>query len=501
MDWARDNAGLSDKDLDTVFRNVRISMGRYPACLAKRTGEPLFGSMKKVHSDDWLDRINAEMPGRPTTQRTLTFASLAEKVRTAHPSIGSANMSSRKSVRTLPFSKHIFRLITKKFYTHSSIARDISRADIPVFSSAAIEMGGPDRQAYPAYVYNCRSSNAWEMDLALTATYFPHCGLTFAILFGCPLSVEEEIVKRLTFATAEAAHPLLMPGIFAELERSRHVHVVEATIDELETKILELDIQSDREGMLDSEVERRNQEKRSAWLDTTYLRNGLISWNTQLVKMSNHADELKTTVFKLTKSDRVVARTSFGTSDGICEVSSSLRDFKASGSLLSKHSEVSDFSCDGSINPAGDGLVEKQPGIHGEHTQGMGSGKEFQGPPQVHGNLIAQQRREVDKEHMRWVGDKIKYRIQGISDEYDDKIRDCTMRVDGMAMATQWAQGETTVEIALATGRESKHMRSIALVTMVFLPGTFFAVKPLLHLDGLVTDMYLSLDRVFDDIF
>jgi Mg2+ and Co2+ transporter CorA len=48
------------------------------------------------------------------------------------------------------------------------------------------------------------------------------------------------------------------------------------------------------------------------------------------------------------------------------------------------------------------------------------------------------------------------------------------MRVDGMAMATQWSHGETNVEIALATNQDSKVMRSIALVTMVFLPGTFF---------------------------
>lgn len=33
------------------------------------------------------------------------------------------------------------------------------------------------------------------------------------------------------------------------------------------------------------------------------------------------------------------------------------------------------------------------------------------------------------------------------------------------------------MEIAKATSRDSKHMRSISLVTMVFLPGTFFAVS------------------------
>ena len=33
------------------------------------------------------------------------------------------------------------------------------------------------------------------------------------------------------------------------------------------------------------------------------------------------------------------------------------------------------------------------------------------------------------------------------------------------------------MEIARATSRDSRHMRSIAVVTMVFLPGTFSAVS------------------------
>ncbi|KAF5621123.1 uncharacterized protein FTJAE_11464 [Fusarium tjaetaba] len=59
--------------------------------------------------------------------------------------------------------------------------------------------------------------------------------------------------------------------------------------------------------------------------------------------------------------------------------------------------------------------------------------------------------------------------------EYNEKIRECTTGYEGMIMTTQWAQGETNVEIALATSQDSRHMRSIALVTMIFLPGTFFA--------------------------
>jgi len=38
------------------------------------------------------------------------------------------------------------------------------------------------------------------------------------------------------------------------------------------------------------------------------------------------------------------------------------------------------------------------------------------------------------------------------------------------------------MEIAAASGEDSSQMRSIALVTMVFLPGTFFAVRSSLFL-------------------
>jgi hypothetical protein len=38
------------------------------------------------------------------------------------------------------------------------------------------------------------------------------------------------------------------------------------------------------------------------------------------------------------------------------------------------------------------------------------------------------------------------------------------------------AHSESFVQISLATSQESKAMKSIALITMLFLPGTFFAV-------------------------
>jgi hypothetical protein len=41
---------------------------------------------------------------------------------------------------------------------------------------------------------------------------------------------------------------------------------------------------------------------------------------------------------------------------------------------------------------------------------------------------------------MRIVGQRIGARLGAIREDYDEKIRDCDMRVDGMAMATQWVR-------------------------------------------------------------
>ena len=80
----------------------------------------------------------------------MDFASLAEKGSVMDTGVG-ASTGGRRSLRTMPFSKDTFRLITAKFYTHSSIARVISRADIPVFSGVETQMGEVDGPMYNAY--------------------------------------------------------------------------------------------------------------------------------------------------------------------------------------------------------------------------------------------------------------------------------------------------------------------------------------------------------------
>ena len=153
-------------------------------------------------------------------------------------------------------------------------------------------------------VYHCRSANTWKDDLALTITYFPQSRLTFAVLFGCTLATEEQALNRIATAKEHLFHPLLLVGIFVELEHTRLAEIVESTVDEIEAAIFELN-----SGAATREVSEERSEvgggggyepngprhvRRTVWLNTTFLRSRLMIWTTQLRKITEHVDELLT---------------------------------------------------------------------------------------------------------------------------------------------------------------------------------------------------------------
>ncbi|RYP06561.1 hypothetical protein DL765_009439 [Monosporascus sp. GIB2] len=391
MDFPLDNAGLNDGDLNKVFRYApgKTTVVR---CLTTDPQSPLLWSLD--FPDDyktWLQR------GVPSIQRDSGLvlilarragenASLFQELAAGAASFGQAeddsdfkssfNENDRsyswpkgkaisappgqkrkrhekgnlrgggREVRQVPFEKSVFREICQAFFVHSSISRAISRADVPLFSRAEIRIN--------------QESFKW------------------------------------------ADHPAI--GIFAELERERMVEVVESTIDEMEGAIFELDTGSgakntQRETSESGRSGGARYARRTVWLNTTFLRNRLQIWKTQLLKMIEHVDELS--------------------------------NYKSPFSLEAYGGDLEDRAC----------------------------------------------RRAVEKYHssMHRTGCLIKDRLRAIVEEFDEMIDDCSMRVDGMTIATQWSQGDTNVDIAMAAGRDSSQMRSISLVTMIFLPGTFFA--------------------------
>jgi len=183
----------------------------------------------------------------------------------------------------------------------------------------------------------------------------------FGILFGCTAAIEKKVLNRLASAKEHAFHPLLLPGIFAELERERMVKVVESTIDEIEGAIFELDAgggakNTQRDTSRSGDSGGTRYARRTVWLNTTFLRNRLQMWKTQLLKMIEHVDELSN---------------------------------------------------------------YKSPFYLKAYDEGL------EGPPSMHRT-----------------GCLIKDRLRAIVEEFDEMIDDCSMRVDGMTIATQWVRVE-----------------------------------------------------------
>ncbi|KAH6632308.1 hypothetical protein F5144DRAFT_490343, partial [Chaetomium tenue] len=79
-------------------------------------------------------------------------------------------------------------------------------------------------------------------------------------------------------------------------------------------------------------------------------------------------------------------------------------------------------------------------------------------------------------------GVRIRKRLGEIRAEYEGFVRECSMVIEGMALSAQlsWSQigyqdTQVNLKIASDTREDSNQMRSIAFLTMVFLPATFLA--------------------------
>jgi len=216
-------------------------------------------------------------------------------------------------------------------------------------------------------------------------------------MYGSSPELEKSLLKMLRSVTVEAAHPLILPGIVAELELIRHTQLVESSINEVEARIFELNFQSSRSrDMLRKEVEARNRLKRTSWLDLSYLRNSISTWHTQLQKMVE------------------AVRTHEKTESGACQAGHTSSDH------LNSHQ-----SDDSKMIEDRDTLLDHTKSIIDRDVS------------HVKANWTCKDEHEHESE-MRRIGTKIKSRLVAILDNYDEKIRDCTMRLDGMVMATQW---------------------------------------------------------------
>ncbi|KAK7966582.1 uncharacterized protein PG986_000859 [Apiospora aurea] len=296
------------------------------------------------------------------------------------------------------------------------------------------DIGAWADKAPAATVYNSRSAASWDGDLALSATHIPDRRFTFAVFYGCDAKTRENLVGRLQRNPKRAMHPMTLSLLFADIERGRHTELVREFHSMLMQRACDFSNDSRRDSeishtpssssasassssMTDKPTEgllrpERDSETMSQWMELYHLRNGLENWKAQLQNLAEHQRELR----------------------------------------------------------------RAHPPSHGSHD-----------------TTFEQENLRRGLAHQ---GTQIQGRLQQLLLEYDEKIRQSSLIIDGMNFATQveWnyiarkdiktnlgiaestmKTTNLTVEISKAAQRDSSHMRSIAVLTMAFLPGTFVA--------------------------
>ncbi|KAH6984188.1 hypothetical protein BKA56DRAFT_580639 [Ilyonectria sp. MPI-CAGE-AT-0026] len=383
MDWASDEFDFTDNDLRLFQYEERESV-----VIQRSARDESFRREVVVSESGWAEWLKTRVSEETKAPKICFIICSRAK-----------NFSEDEAspLSYVPFSRPTFKEILRKFRIHRTIARTVSR-ETAYFSSTNIDE--PDHAA-PTIVLTCRTSSAWSDDVAMALTYSPQTRTTFAIVFGCSEMQRRQIEGRVAAVTPTAlAHPGLLPGILAELERKRLTGLVEYTLDRFT------------------------------------LRAGGTSAVTDGHVGTLHMSEAQ-----------------MGEYLELCYESQNLaKEFKGVKRQLSKMTQF----CDDLSFPALYPMIR--------------DGEEFALEAIQHG--------------LKDIGIRIKKRTLEIMDEYDNKIDECGMVLDNtsITMQTIWnhiARHDASINtkisiantsIALDSKQDNAQMRSIALLTMIYLP-------------------------------
>jgi hypothetical protein len=99
--------------------------------------------IQTVSSDEWIEKANIVNEFVPGIKRADTFAPFQQKVGSSAANATHQQPTDRRGVRTVPFLRETFEQIASSFFTHDSIARVVSRSDVPIFTCDKVNMTEP----------------------------------------------------------------------------------------------------------------------------------------------------------------------------------------------------------------------------------------------------------------------------------------------------------------------------------------------------------------------
>ncbi|KAK3684092.1 hypothetical protein B0T22DRAFT_269755 [Podospora appendiculata] len=329
-------------------------------------------------------------------------------------------------VHYLPLGQSVFVKLVQGFRLHPRITRTIGR-QICYFSSQQhhrYQHGDWDGEE-DIITCTARTSSQLEDDLALSSTFFPKTNLSVAVIYGCSKTQQDEALRQIAACDLASNHPMILPALLFELERARLVEAVDRLLDSFALK-----------GSSDSDLD----------LDMDKAR------MTEFLKLTYEARELANQILSVMRQLNTMVAAMLAVEESMSSASS---DRSTSGRVTFS-SAVDDTS------PRG------EPGPN-------------------------QRADETSIARLKLAGRQIRARLEDISNEFDDKINACHMVTDKHGpddadgtVSNYFARQENKMNLKLShvntdlartnTGlshsmkRDSSQMRSIALLTMIFLP-------------------------------
>ncbi|KAK3315526.1 hypothetical protein B0H66DRAFT_594073 [Apodospora peruviana] len=167
------------------------------------------------------------------------------------------------ALNALPFSLEDWKLVTQFFYLHNAVCDPMLGNFLSTMTTHLVkDHGNETLDMFTAVM----SSENFPDNIAVSSTYFRRPRVTVAVVYGCNESQMEEAQKLLEGSPEVKSHPLLMIGIFEELQRNRMQNFLEELTAEFEEIIDKLDLRTFEEAKTSKKRRRLN-------IDNARLRN------------------------------------------------------------------------------------------------------------------------------------------------------------------------------------------------------------------------------------
>ncbi|KAL6689734.1 hypothetical protein J3F84DRAFT_391494 [Trichoderma pleuroticola] len=375
------------------------------------------------------------------------------------------------SLSEMPLSENTFSQLMSKLKIHRSIIRAINRNTSCTFSRMMSTLD--DRSSCPrSIVYTCRTTESWEDDMALSVTFFPDTLSTNAIWFGCNLKERSInghdltdsviITSRLRQFDGEIFHPMMLPAIFAEFERDRHVNLVRKSNTQFIQRMI--DVESQNDGFY--EIQQINRD----------IGHSMEKDPSSPSRASSFFNGMKGRVGSILSGTTVTTSSIFNSSE----------EPKALQPESNKDNEEDDETCAMlwiKISHLKNGLENWKTQLRKmlDHIQ------ELEDANFGMNHNISTELWTSRRDGLKECGERIRERLRDLLDEYDDFIRECDHIMAGMSLATQLDLNyigrkdarlnenisRSSLAVAETAQRDGSLMKSIAILGMIYLPATF----------------------------